>query len=704
MAERPWGILLRKSIADIIKEHKRAFIAGTAVCAAALGVGFFVPVRIEVKQTGTLHQHTALTESDFTVQTSTLFGIKHDANDYKVIWDGWTEEQQEAVIEQVSQASLSDIDEEVSEFDTGLEEYARKKNKNIITADEIRASSAADDKSSDADVDKKVKDDKPADPTDSANAENPEAESSSAESGSDAASTGKPDSSVQSQDESREDQLVVTGDTVTEYTISKGKLTDTVTVDAVPVSEIRAFYDGVVYYMGVPDTENIRAELVYEDGAKVAISCTADEPGAIEAKTDIPVHTEYGDTVCSIVPVELTETTAKYQGKVYSGDTAEAVDVAVTATFADGHTEEVTASEFVGDAVVNDTGDFVVKSIYGETNVQIAPIPITGASIEVPNLLYEEDMLDVDIITLTYADGKTKDIGKGEYELGAEASLPLTAGKNDIPFLYNGKMYIFTVDVLHDTEIRRARMRYADEIATAEYSHLSDTIMVTVNRYTKPEYSYLLTHIIIDDPSQIHAGLSNDNYGGERETPSSAAQRLGWVVGINGSNFDYSTNTPTMADAKIKNGQMMPDSKAVANGMEICLTNSGNLFSPKQGMSINDLLRMGVTDTWCCGDTLLISNGEAVNVGIQSLDYRYPRTAIGMVRPCEYYLITAGTSGYSGGMTYDEVRDTLTALNCGFGKCLDGGGSSTLIFENQMLNTPATGSERPVTDFLYFTE
>ena len=159
-----------------------------------------------------------------------------------------------------------------------------------------------------------------------------------------------------------------------------------------------------------------------------------------------------------------------------------------------------------------------------------------------------------------------------------------------------------------------------------------------------------------------------------------------------------------MADAKIKNGMMMPDSRPVANGMEICLTNSGNLFSPQQGMSINDLLRMGVTDTWCCGDTLLISNGEAVNVGIQSLDYRYPRTAIGMVRPCEYYIITAGTSGYSNGMTYDEVRDTLMALDCGFGKCLDGGGSSTLIFENQLLNSPATGSERPVTDFLYFTE
>ena len=44
------------------------------------------------------------------------------------------------------------------------------------------------------------------------------------------------------------------------------------------------------------------------------------------------------------------------------------------------------------------------------------------------------------------------------------------------------------------------------------------------------------------------------------------------------------------------------------------------------------------------------------------------------------------------------------SLDCGFGKCLDGGGSSTLIFEDKMLNSPATGSERPVTDFLYFTE
>ena len=720
------------SIQEKLKKHKKAMLAGTAVCAAVLAVGFCVPVRIEVKQTGTLHQHTALTENDFIVQTSTLFGIKQKADGYKVTWDGWTEEQQAEVL---GQYTIDDVDDESAESDTGLEEFARKKNRNIVTAEDILEAAENANEASPAEDVQDSKESSPSQDTeaageggsaqDAANADRPAGEDASAENESEqgTAASDKDDAAAEASEKNTDaadaaeespakeagtkktdETLIMTGDTVTEYTISKGNLTDTVVVDAIPVTAIRADYDGKVYYADAPDLEKVKAYMEYEDGAKVDIDCTAEEVGVLTEAADIPVHTEYGDTVCHIEPVKVSSLSARYEGKVYSGDTADARNVRVTATFEDGHTAQTTASAFTSEAVVNDPGDFKVNSVYGETDVHIDPIPITGATYEAPGPLYEEDRLTVDKLTLVYEDGKTVVVSADDIELGAEALLPLSAGENEIPFIYKGKMYIFKVQVLHDTEIRRATMRYAEEIRTAEYSHLSDTIMVTVNRYTEANYTYLLTHIIIDDPSQIHAGLSNDDYGGARETPSSASERLGWVVGINGSNFDYATNTPTMADAKIKNGQVMPDSKVYANGMEICLTNGGNLFSPQAGMTVDDLLRMGVTDTWCCGDTLLISNGEAVNVGIQSLDYRYPRTAIGMVRPCEYYLITAGTTGYANGMTYDEIRDTLMNLDCGFGKCLDGGGSSTLIFENEVLNNPATGSERAVTDFLYFTE
>jgi exopolysaccharide biosynthesis protein len=343
----------------------------------------------------------------------------------------------------------------------------------------------------------------------------------------------------------------------------------------------------------------------------------------------------------------------------------------------------------------------------GEATAKITIEPVTGAIADTdPGLLFQEDMLNVTGIRLQYKDGHEEHAEMDEVRLEPEAYLPLVYGDTEISFDYRGGNYAFTVRAARDTEIHKAMKDYAHEIETAKYKHLTDTIMVTINEYETDEYYYLLTHIIIDDPSQIHAGLSNDDYGGSRETPTSAAERLGWVVGINGSNFSYVTNTPTMADISIKNSQVMPDSKMTANGMEICLMEDGTLFSPDEGTSGEELLMQGVTDTWSCGDTLLIRDGEAVNVGIQSNQYRYPRTAIGMVEPGEYYLITAGSGHYKGGMTYDEVRNVLMAHGCGYGKCMDGGGSSTLVFENEVINVPAEGSgrERAVEDFLYFSE
>ena len=425
----------------------------------------------------------------------------------------------------------------------------------------------------------------------------------------------------------------------------------------------------------------------------------------IFGKVTVPVTTAYGDTELIADPVKAVGVRLVQDGPFYETTMPSAENLTCVIKYGDGHEKETKVFTVRDPEPVREDKEVTVDTFAGEASAEITVEPVTGAIADTnPGLLFQEDMLNVTDIRLQYKDGHEEKAEMDEVRLEPEAYLPLVYGDTEISFDYRGGTYAFTVNARRDTEIHKAMKDYADEIASAKYLHLTDTIMVTINEYETDDYYYLLTHIVIDDPSQIHAGLSNDDYGGSRETPTSAAERLGWVVGINGSNFSYVTNTPTMADVSIKNSQVMPDSKMTANGMEICLTNSGNLFSPQQGMTVSELLAMGVTDTWCCGDTLLISNGQAVNVGIQSEQYRYPRTAIGMVRPCEYYIITAGNGGYNKGMTYDEIRDTLMSRDCGFGKCLDGGGSSSLVFEKQLLNKPAAGSERPVTDFLYFTE
>ncbi len=247
---------------------------------------------------------------------------------------------------------------------------------------------------------------------------------------------------------------------------------------------------------------------------------------------------------------------------------------------------------------------------------------------------------------------------------------------------------------------------YQEELQEALHSYTSEHMFVTISQQTYGGASYYLTHIVIDSPSQIHAGLSHDTYGGEREKPTDASKRLGWIVGINAGNFSYSSGggDRNMGNIIIKNGEIMADSGQKSNGMEICLSSGGIIREAVEGESAQELIEQGVTDTFTCGDTPLIKGGVRIHTDIQSQQYRYPRTAVGMVEAGEYYLVTAGSGSYGGGATYDEIRDILWERGCMFAKCMDGGGSSALVFGHELINVPAGGSERAVSDFLYFTD
>ena len=339
-----------------------------------------------------------------------------------------------------------------------------------------------------------------------------------------------------------------------------------------------------------------------------------------------------------------------------------------------------------------------------EASVKAEQIKVTLAG-----KAYEGSAVNIEKLTITYSDGlietipgsRIQFVSSGAYA-GENSAPVLHAGRNEIRFLWQESVYHFYIDAVANTPATLAARQLRDEISESLYSHTSDSIFVTIRKYKTEQSEYFLTHVIINDPSQIRSGLSHDSYGGEQEKTSDASKRIGWVVGVNGSNFNWRTGKPEYAGLCIKNGKLMEG--RYTNGMEICLKKDGTLFSLAKGFSGEELLSMGVTDTWSCGDCLLIADGKGVNYGIQSQQYRYPRTAVGMVKPGEYYLITAGSGGYEGGMTYDEVREVLLRYGCTFGKCMDGGGSSTLVFENEVVNPVAKRGEREVADFLFFIE
>jgi len=234
----------------------------------------------------------------------------------------------------------------------------------------------------------------------------------------------------------------------------------------------------------------------------------------------------------------------------------------------------------------------------------------------------------------------------------------------------------------------------------------SPTLHLEIRKNRGYDCDYWTAHIKIQNPAQLRSGLSFDTYGGVREKTSEAVKRLNGIIGINGSAFQYSTGIPGFDAVMIKNGHIYNHAYGTSYSL-LAVSKSGILFTPKQGLSAEDLIAAGVKDTYNFGPAIIV-NGivqPIIEPFGDTVSGKDPRSAIGMIRPGEYVLLVAdGRSLLSHGLNYYEMADIFQRLGCLYAYNLDGGGSATLTYRGVVLNNPSDGQERACGDFLYFTE
>ena len=253
-----------------------------------------------------------------------------------------------------------------------------------------------------------------------------------------------------------------------------------------------------------------------------------------------------------------------------------------------------------------------------------------------------------------------------------------------------------------------AMVACSDEFQNADYRYFSESLFYTCTRHETETGFYYLTHVIIRDPEQIRGEDSYGDFAGEREAPGDAALRTGAKVLVNGSYFRYDTGFATGGELLIRNGKVMHG--PWSDGYEICLRKDGTLFSPGYN-TVESVLAQDVVFSWGTCEDLLLRDGEKCTLTDYDWNgFPYPRTAIGMVRPLEYYIITAGGLDYKGGITIYEEQDIFASLGCWYARGLDGGASSELVLEGQYINENGDRVDgdqvvrRPNVDFVLFTE
>ena len=82
-----------------------------------------------------------------------------------------------------------------------------------------------------------------------------------------------------------------------------------------------------------------------------------------------------------------------------------------------------------------------------------------------------------------------------------------------------------------------------------------------------------------------------------------------------------------------------------------------------------------------------------------------PRTAIGVIDECHYlFVVSDGRTSESEVLDLYQLAEVMKELGAETAYNLDGGGSSTMYFNGQVINNPTSGGsikERSVSDIVY---
>jgi exopolysaccharide biosynthesis protein len=242
-------------------------------------------------------------------------------------------------------------------------------------------------------------------------------------------------------------------------------------------------------------------------------------------------------------------------------------------------------------------------------------------------------------------------------------------------------------------------------------SYTSDTAKITVSKHVTGTgantVTYYVADVVVSDATILRSAFANDQFGTNIiATTSEIADQADAVLAINGDYYGFRTT-----GIVIRNGVVFRDSGA-RQGLAIYQDGTMRLYDETTTTGAQ-LVKEGVWNTLSFGPGL-VTDGQVIsgideveidtNFGNHSVQGQQPRTGIGMVSTNHFVFVVVDgrSSGYSRGVTMTEFADIFTDLGAQVAYNLDGGGSSTMVFNGALVNNPlGKGTERGTSDIIY---
>ena len=231
----------------------------------------------------------------------------------------------------------------------------------------------------------------------------------------------------------------------------------------------------------------------------------------------------------------------------------------------------------------------------------------------------------------------------------------------------------------------------------------SDKINIEIEHIVKDEFKIEMwvATVKINDPSQLKSAFAGNEFTSDKkERTSTIAKKNNAVLAIDGAAVGFNTNGRVIRD-----GVIYRDSDL--DCAPLIIKENGDLEVFEYGeKTAQEILDLGGVETYDFGPTLIKDNEILDIYGEWYKTVKDSRTVIGQKGPLEYVILVAdGRSEKSEGISLYDAAVELQNRGCYIGYNLDGGGSTTLYFNGEVLNNPSDIiGERRISDILYFKE
>ena len=258
-----------------------------------------------------------------------------------------------------------------------------------------------------------------------------------------------------------------------------------------------------------------------------------------------------------------------------------------------------------------------------------------------------------------------------------------------------------------NTNSNTAQASQAAKTATVTNSSYKDeNISINLTETTVNHTQVYVADVTVSSSEYLKTAFAQNSFGTNvtAKTSVTAADNDA-ILAVNGDY--YGANSSGYV---IRNGVVYRDTvRENSNNGDLAIYKDGSFkIIYEDQISAEQLVKDGVVNLLAFGPAL-VENGEIAvgkNQEVGQAMASNPRTAIGIINENHYIIVVSdGRTSESEGLSLYQLAEVMKSYGAKTAYNLDGGGSSTLYFNGQVINKPTTGgnkiSERAVSDIVY---